>query len=118
MLTLNHLIETRPDLRLRWAHPAHASTYGETHVAEVTAVVPARQTGHDISSQHLPVSGGGLALVTWGHPPGGTAPRNSAISSRIFASTTRRDWFYEHCRARSLEVLKCRRRRRSSSSRS
>ncbi|MEV0210810.1 helix-turn-helix domain-containing protein [Streptomyces sp. NPDC050788] len=75
MLTLNHLIETRPDLRLRWAHPAHASTYGETHVAEVTAVVPARQTGHDISSQHLPVSGGGLALVTWGHPPGGHSAR-------------------------------------------
>ena len=71
MLTLNHLIETRPDLRLRWTHPAQASAYGETHVAEVTAVVPARQTGHDIRSQHLAVSGGGLALVTWGHPSGG-----------------------------------------------
>ncbi|MFS8202277.1 helix-turn-helix domain-containing protein [Streptomyces sp. CWNU-52B] len=68
MLTLNHLIQTRPDLRLRWTHPAHASTYGETRVSEVTALVPTRQTGHDIRSHYLPVSGGGLALVTWEHP--------------------------------------------------
>ncbi|MFD0020045.1 helix-turn-helix domain-containing protein [Streptomyces sp. NPDC058382] len=67
MLTLNRLIETRPDLRLRWIHPAQASAYGEIRVAEVTALVPAEQTGHDIKSHHLPATGGGLALVAWGH---------------------------------------------------
>nr|WP_237536423.1 helix-turn-helix domain-containing protein [Streptomyces sp. SID5785] len=74
-MTLNHLVETRPDLRLRWAHPTHPGAYGDTPVSEVTAVVPARQTGQDITSQHLPASGGGLALVTWTHLPGAGGDR-------------------------------------------